>query len=86
MTCQDCEVYLGQDFLTQGERNDAVAEHLGQCPECRSLQEHLRANTMTLGSLLHEEFPQLAVKIPLRRNSRPSLYPWIPLPLWRRCF
>jgi hypothetical protein len=68
MRCQDCEI-----FLAEGEMSAAVQEHLRGCPECRALDQDLRANALALDALRNEELPKVAVKIPRQRRA----FPWV---------
>jgi len=67
MTCRDCEL-----LLAQGERNEAVEEHLLECAECRALDRDVAANGLVLEALRNEELPRIEVKIP-----RPRRYAWL---------
>jgi hypothetical protein len=57
MMCPICSAITGQ----------------GECAECRTMAEELRANAEALSALRHEELPPLVVRI----SRRAPVYSWV---------
>jgi len=67
MTCQDCELALGDDQMTA-----AVAGHLRACPACSQLFEDLRANAEVFQSMSTEQMPPLNARVRVGRPVLPA--------------
>ncbi len=67
MTCQDCELALGDDRMTA-----AINGHLRACPACSQLFEDLRANAEAFQSMSTEAMPALAMKLKVGRPVLPA--------------
>jgi len=67
MTCQECELGLGDDRMTA-----AIAGHLRACPACSQLFEDLKANAEAFQSMSAEPMPSVNVKMKVGRPVWPA--------------
>jgi hypothetical protein len=69
MTCQDCELALGDDQISP-----AITSHLRACPACRELSEDLRANAEAFESMSLEELPEVAQPVGVGQPVLPAVF------------